>query len=221
MAKKKKKDKRRPRKPKSDLEAKMPRPKAITIHGARYYIEHAREYPIFGSWIMKGWQESGITPVVVAREQSPDEVIFGSYLVDLYCLGVKDALCNANLPLKRFKNNLPDLCSGKPEPCDIGLAHEVVYGAIDFAKPYGFEPHPDFKLASMVLDPPEAHPPEHELEFGKDGKPFYIAGPYDDVEAIVRKLTRTAGEGNFDYVLTLGGPGDFDDFDDFGDFENL
>jgi hypothetical protein len=219
LAKKKKKDKRRPRKPRSDLEAKMPRPRPVTMHGPRYYIERAREYPILGSWIMKGWQESGITPVVIAREQSPDEVIFASYLVDFYCLGVKDALCNANFPLKRFKNNLPDLCSGKPEACDIGLAHEMVYGAIDFARRYGFEPHPDFELASMVLDPPGIHPFKHDLEFGKDGKPLFVAGPYDDAEAIVKKLTRTAGEGNFNYMAMLGDIGDFEDLEDFEDLQ--
>lgn len=184
------------------------------MRGPRYYIEHTREYPIFGSWIMKGWQESGITPVVIAREQSPDKVIFGSYLVDFYCLGVKDAMCNADLPLKRFNNNLPDLCSGNPEACDIGLVHELVYGGIDFARRYGFEPHPDFELASMVLDPPGTHASKHELEFGKDGKPLFIAGPHDDAEAIVSKLLQTAGKGNFDYVVMLGDVDDLEDFDD-------
>jgi hypothetical protein len=192
----------------------MPRPKPVSMRGPRYYIEHAREYPIFGSWIMKGWQESGITPVVIARQQSPDKVIFASYLVDYYCLGVKDALCNGDFPLKRFNNNLPELCSGNPEACDIGLAHELVYGAIDFARCYGFEPHPDFELAGMVLDPPGTYPSKHELEFGKDGKPLFISGPRDDAEAIVNKLLRTAGEGNFDYLVMLGDVDDLEDFED-------
>ena len=211
---KKKKEKQKPRKPKSNINAQMPRPKPVTFRGPRYYLEHAREYPILGSWVMEGWQESGITPVVIARQQSPDRVIFATYLVDFYCLGVKDALCNADFSLKRFNSNLPELCSGKPEACDIGLAHELVYGAIDFARRYGFEPHPDFSLASNILDPPGTHPASHQLEFGKDGKPFFIAGPYDDAHAIVTKLARTAGEGNFHYMVSWGDIGAFDDFED-------
>lgn len=210
---KKKKDKQRPRKPKSKINAQMPRPKPVTLRGPRHYLERAREYPIFGSWLMEGWQESGITPVVVARQQSPDKVIFANYLVDFYCLGVKDALCNADFSLKRFNSSLPELCSGKPEACDIGLAHELVYGAIEFARRYGFEPHPDFGLASKVLDPPGTYTSDQPLEFGKDGKPFFVAGPYDDAEAILAKLMRTAGEGNFHYLMGRGDVGGPDDFE--------
>jgi hypothetical protein len=211
---KKKKGKQKPRKPKNNLMANSPRPKPITWHGPRYFIEHAREYPIFGCWIMKGWQERGITPVVIARQQSLDKVIYANCLVDLYCLGVKNAFCDADFSLKRFEGSLTDLFSGSPEECDLYLAHELVYGAIDFARRYGFEPHPDFKLASMVLDPPETHPISHQIEFGKNGKPFLVPGPYDDAKALISKLERTAGSGNYDYLLMLGGP-EFMDPDEF------
>lgn len=101
--------------------------------------------------------------------------------------------------------------TGKPEVCDIDLVHELVYGAIDFARRYGFEPHPDFKLGGMVLDPPA--PSRHKLEFGKDGKPFYVSRPYDNARAIVDKLEKTAGAGNYDYMVMLG------DIEDLSDFE--
>jgi len=195
------KKKQKPRKVKVNIEALLPRPKPVSWKGARYYIEHAREYPIMGSWVMEGWQKTGLTPVVLARQQAEDKVIFGVYMVDLYCLGVKDAYCNGDFSLKQFQSNLAKMCSGAPEPCDLGLAHELVYGAINFARRYGFEPHPDFALASWVLDAPETHPQKYELAFGKDGKPFFISGPHDDVERIVAKLRRTAGDGNFDFLV--------------------
>jgi len=203
MGKRKKKAKKKPLKPKIDLNAGMPKPKPVTWRGPGYYIKHARDYPIMGCWVMRGWQESGLTPVIVSREQKPDKVIFGSFLVDLYCLGVKDAYCNGDFPLSKFQRNLPQMCSGEPEACDIGLAHELIYGAIDFARRYGFEPHSDFELASQVLDPSEDHPPKHRLKFGKDGKPLFVAGPHDNVKAIMARLQRTAGEGNYDYLIHL------------------
>ena len=90
-----------------------------------------------------------------------------------------------------------------PEPCEVSLAHELIYGSIEFARKYGFEPHRDFETASLVLDLPDLQPKKHNLEFGKDGKPFFIAGPYDNVQRIVNTLMRTAGEGNFNYLTML------------------
>ena len=73
--------------------------------------------------------------------------------------------------------------------------------------------HPDFKLSQHILDPPDMHPITGEVDFGKDGKPLYISGPHDDVDAIMRQLTRTAGEGNFDYLMLVGDllPDEWDD----------
>ena len=85
------------------------------------------------------------------------------------------------------------------------LAHEIVYGGIEYAAQFGFRPHRDFKLSQRVLDPPEAHPRAGTVEFGKDGKPFYISGPYDNPDAIVRQLSRTAGEGNFHFLMRAAG----------------
>jgi hypothetical protein len=121
-------------KPKIDLNVGMPRPKPITWQSPRNFIEQAREYPILGCWVMKGWQDSGLTPVIVARQQTPDKVIFGSFLTDLYCLGVKDAYSNGDFPLKRFQANLPQMCIRRARTCDVGLAHEIVYGAMDYAR---------------------------------------------------------------------------------------
>jgi hypothetical protein len=205
VGKRNKKEKKKPQKPKVDLMAGMPRPKPITLHGPRYFIETAREYPIMGCWVMKGWQNSGLTPVIVARQQSPDKVIFGSFLVDLYCLGVKDVYSNGDFLLKRFQGNLPKMCMGEPELCDVGFAHELIYGAIDYARRYGFEPHPDFKPSSQILDPPGTHPLKKKINFGRDGKPFFVAGPHDNVKAIIAKLNQTAGEGNYNYMIGFGG----------------
>ncbi len=40
-----------------------------------------------------------------------------------------------------------------------------------------------------------------KLECGRNGKPCYFCGPYDDPSNILKTLTKTLGEGNFDYVI--------------------
>ena len=211
MSKKQKKDKK-PRAPKINWQTPHSRIRPIQILGPRHYLQHAREYPIMGCWVMDGWdEEGGITPVVIARQQDPDKVIFAVCLVDIYCLGIKDAYANADISLAKFQRELPKMCSQKPKACSVELAHEIVYGGKEYAARYGFQPHRDFtaQMCDKVLDPPEAHPRSHNVTFGKDGKPFYISGPYDDerrINAVINTLMRTAGEGNFDYLIGVGPP---------------
>lgn len=115
---KKNKAARKSRTPKNDWQIPISRIRPVQFLTPRYYLQNAREYPIFGCWVHQGWREAGITPVIIARQQSNDKVIF----------------------------------------C-----------------------------------------------FGRKGKPFYIAGPYDDaqrVHQILDTLIRTAGEGKFDYLVT-------------------
>lgn len=202
----KKKDKQKPRKPKVNLMAGVPRPKPISFRGPMQYLEQAQDFPVLGCWVMEGWQEHGLTPVIVARLQADNRVMFGAFMVDIYCLGVKNALWETDVSRNRFERDLPRMCSGAPEACKTGLAHEMIYGAVDYARRFGFEPHRDFAKASLILDPPAAHTRIHHVEFGHEGKPLFVAGPNDNARAIVNQLIRTAGEGNFDYIVGVNAP---------------
>lgn len=215
MPKKRKKNKK-PRRPKINTQIPLSQVRKISFNSPLEALKNARQYPILGSWAMENWKESGITPVIVARQQGDEQVLFVSYLVDLYCLGIKDVLVNANFTRKRFERALPKLCMQEPKEISIELAHEIVYGALDFSQKYGFEPHPDFARlhADQVLDPPEAHPRNHNIQFGKDGKPFFASGPNDDerkINRVLQTLERTAGKGNFGYLVGLGDAAFFDE----------
>ena len=93
-----------------------------------------------------------------------------------------------------------------PLPISPALAHEIIYGGIDYAARFRFRPHRDFPRSSQILDPPDRHPSTGEVEFGHEGKPLYIEGPHDNAKAILRQLARTAGEGNFDFVVLMSDP---------------
>jgi len=215
MPAKHKKDKR-PRLPKANSQIPISRVRPIKILGPRYYLQHAREYPILGSWLMSGWKKAGITPVVVARQQEPDKVIFAVCMVDLYCLGVKNAYANTDFSQAKFLRELPRMCSDAPEQCSIELAHEVIYGGLEYAQRYGFQPHRDFtaQMCDQVLDPPATHPRKNHVKFGSKGKPLFISGPNDDerrIKSVINTLMSTAGEGNFHYVVGFGPPDFYDE----------
>ncbi len=182
-----------------------------------FYIRQARHYPVEGCWIRRDWQESGLAVIVLARRQPNGNLLFGNYLVDYYCLGLKDTFFNADIPPGEFKQSLlPRMFQGeKPLEISLALAHEIIYGAIEYAARFGFKPQRDFRNSQFILDPVDAHPRSGQVEFGKDGKPLFINGPYDNVDRILQQLRNTAGDGNFDYLAMLGSPDDdafeFDD----------
>ena len=193
--------------------------RAANVLSPRSYVRQARNYPIMGCWIRKDWQEHGLAVIVVARRQPNGNIVFGNYLVDYYCLGLKDTYCNADIAPDEFHDYyLPHMFQ------DAGfieifpaLAHEIIYGAMDYAAQYGFKPQRDFRDSQYVLDPPDAHPRSGAVEFSKDGKPFFINGPYDGVDQVIRQLMHTAGEGNFEYLAMMGPPDAFDDDLDIDD----
>jgi len=151
----------------------------------------------------------GFAQVIVAR-QDRNRIVSAAYLVDYWCLGVKDVVppdSNGKSGYERFKQ----LCTNQfNEPfSNISLeqAQSIIYGAVDYARSLGLEPSRDFdKKAQMHLGPkPETLIP---IEFGKDGKPFYFSGPYDNAEKIIKTLTATVGPDNFHYVAAIEGLGD-------------
>src|SRR5205807_7457937 len=88
-------------------------------------------------------------------------------------------------------------------------ARKLVEGAVEYALALGFHPHADYAKARHIfgdIDPAEC---TEEFEFGKDGKPFFVAGPYDTpnrCRLILNTLERSCGAGGYDYMMPI--PGD-------------
>jgi hypothetical protein len=80
------------------------------------------------------------------------------------------------------------------------LARALVLGAVDYARSLGFEPEADFEEAAAVLGEPAG---PCLIRFGRDGKPFYVNGPYDDPEAVLATLRHAVGDGGFDYSIAF------------------
>ncbi len=223
MKKGEKKKQRKMLKRRSESHAQRRMLRASGIATPLHYIRQARNYPLEGCWIQNGWQETGLAVVVVARRQPNGNITFGNYLVDYYCLGLKDTYCNTDVPPGEFRRSLlPRIFENAGQPMEISpaLAHEIIYGAIEYADRYDFKPQRDFRDSQYLLDLPGDHPRSGKVEFGKDGKPFYVSGPYDNVDHIIHQLLRTAGEGNFDYLAQVGGAEEVVLEDDFADEED-
>jgi hypothetical protein len=145
---------------------------------------------------------SGLAAVLVARRDRPGRVSVCGYLVDVYCLGVKDALG----PRRMEEEDLPSFRrmyfegfanAGPPLEAPLALARHLVYGAVDYARELGFEPHPDYAPVAGHLGRWEE---ASAITFGRDGVPFYVQGPYDNGASVLRTLTRSVGKDNFHFI---------------------
>lgn len=183
------------------------------------------EPAVIGCWVSAGWsvglsvdadrdwpddarhgtEGSGLAGVVVARSARHNRrgVSVCGYLVDTYCLGVKDALgpkAGSRGDLPGFVRRLFSAFDGNAVEAPMELASHLVWGAVDYAAGLGFRPHADFMAAKGhldVLDGPCA------IRFGHDGKPFYVQGPYDDAAGIMRTLHDRLGADNFHFSVEM------------------
>jgi len=149
--------------------------------------------------------DAGIGYVVVSRFKSDGQVESGVFLLDVYCLGVKNAFFS-RLNQSEYESRLVQrvFANGGSQPLTPACGRKLVQDAVAYAQNLGFAPHPDYKTACRVFGGISAAECNEVFTFGKDDRPCFIQGP-NDSELFCRKattlLTIKCGEGNFDYIL--------------------
>lgn len=170
-----------------------------------------------GCWISPGWSRdllvngrdgwddadlvpdgpAGVALVLAARRGRHNEIGAGGYLVDTFCLGVKNTIG----PERMHTRDLPAFRSlyfaafpAPPLRAPLELAQHLVHGAVAFAAGLGLDPHPEFAQVRGYLG--ELREP-CAITFGRRGRPVYVAGPHDDPPAIMRKLKASVGDDGF------------------------
>jgi len=173
----------------------------------KYVRTQARTLPIEACLITEDWKNAGICNVIIARRHKKGNLTIGLYLVDIYCLGLKDTSYRFGISTDEFDYFKKSL--GGIIECDYVLAHNIIYGGIAFAGDYGFKPHKDFAVTQFILEEDTEDVELIDIDFGLNGLPCFMRGPYDDnikVRNIEANLERIAGPGNY---KILDAPGDF------------
>ena len=190
----------------------------IKIKPENYIRKHARKLPIHECLIQDNWEETKFTPVIISRKKANGFIIAATYIVDMQCLGVKDTFFGYDLSPMNYQNTVKEMGRGMNVnfiPIEPTLVHNIIYGAVEFAEDCGFEPHKTFTATTEYLLDPVESIDFVEIAFGdSEGKPFFFAGPYDDSSKIMATLTKTVGEGNFNYTIEVARPDEFQDYDD-------
>ena len=177
----------------------------------------AEEPGLDGCWVSPGWSRdlliewrpgwsdvdlgpdgpAGIALVLVARRGRHDRVSVCGYLIDAFCLGVKDVIG----PETMRRRDLPSFARmyfmAFPAPAlsaPLDLAQHLVHGSVAFARSLGFEPHPDLAGARAHLG--ELAEP-CAIRFGQNGRPLYVPGPHDDPIAVMQTIQTSVGDDGF------------------------
>ena len=125
------------------------------------------------------------------------------YLVDTFCLGVKNVHGSRSVSEDELRSRILIYFARYPAPpivAPLELAQCLVLGGADYAASLGFSPHPELAAARSFLGEPSGSCP---IAFGMDGRPLYVAGPYDNQDYVINTLRRTVGGRNFEYVISV------------------
>jgi hypothetical protein len=154
--------------------------------------------------------ENGLGQIIVSCKNSIGHIVVGTYVVDTYCLGVKDCFLRtvSLYEYKELMRNISRSC-GKMHAVEAGYACALIHQAVKYAKNIGFNPHPDFFKARKILDNITLDETQ-EFVFGKNGKPFYIQGPNEsktEVNRIMHILEENLGKGGYEFMVVASNLG--------------
>jgi len=153
--------------------------------------------------------EIGCGYVVICRFKADGRCEAGYFLLDVFCLGVKDGAFESFSDFREFEESLlnPIFRDDEPVRMTPAAGRKLIEDAVAYARNLGFAPGPDYKKASRVLGGITTTECSEEFVFGNDGQPFYIQGPSESparAEWIMQTLERRCGEGGFEYLLAEG-----------------
>jgi hypothetical protein len=180
---------------------------APSTSSPRGAIRSAAKWPLYECLISRDWEEPGELVQILVARSSPEGAIGASvFLVDLGCLGVKNAFTRYFLSRGEYEALRRSISeSQRLKKADLDLAAKIIQEGINYAERLGFKPHPDYYDAAMLLEGADPAACPTPIPLGVDGKPFFVSGPHDNVPRIMAKLERAVGPGNYDFVAELTG----------------
>ncbi len=144
------------------------------------------------------WKERGLAHILITRRVPDGTLLVGGYFVDLLCLGLKDTAQIKDASDEDYAENIKNNIFNetiKMVKCKPELAKAIIEGAIEFAGQYGFRPNKRWDKTRILFSGVGGY--RGKLTFGRDSKPCFVDRGETNVKAIIMRLERKAGEGNF------------------------
>jgi hypothetical protein len=159
-------------------------------------LRAADRWPVHEALVPDNLWSTGIGTVVIARRAPGGMIAYGSFLVDVFCLGIKDAFWRI-MSAAEYRSLLEKVAEcGALERVSPEHVSKLVHCAADYAQSLGFAPHPDFRHVRLLLEGVDPSLCSDEFQFGQDGKPFYVRGPYESIgqaRIIAERISQRGG----------------------------
>ena len=138
-------------------------------------------------------------------------LLMAVFLIDIYCLGIKNSFIRL-LSEEKYRDMLKSKSKEeKLKTIHPTCARKLVEEAGKYAADLGFSPHKDYREAQKIFGDIDSATCPRSFTFGKDGKPFYLAGPFDKPRVkknVLNTLEKKCGPDGYHYVLPVGEDGD-------------
>ena len=159
-------------------------------------LQSAEKRPVTSAVVSTEIWKRGIGSLAIARRESEGQLVFAVFLVDVYCLGVKNAFWKPGT--QHDYDDLIRRMNGTQKMAAIAPACllKIVQGAVDYAGSFGLPPHPDFHHAAKLLAGIDPSACPEQFTFGRNGKPFYVQGPHEssaEAAAIMQRVQAAGG----------------------------
>ncbi len=162
----------------------------------------------YEAYIDTDWRDYGLAHLLVVRRRDHGSADLAVFLVDVWCLGIKDAYGEFDVTEAFVKELVEErLPEDQREAIHPTCAKKLIDGALAYAEQFGFAPHRDFRKARKVLSGLDASHCPTEFTYGRDGRPCFMRGPDDSderVDRILAILTARCGEGGYDFMAASG-----------------
>lgn len=159
-------------------------------------LQDAVKWPIARALLGGEIWTKGIGHALIARREPSGGLVYGVFLVDVFCLGVKSSFWRTGTSSEI--DELVEKMGHFETMRDIDPAclAKFIKEAVEYAQFYGFSPDPDYRHASKLLDGIDSSTCPTKFNFGRDGRPFYIQGPNESpaqAAAIMRAVQNAGG----------------------------
>jgi hypothetical protein len=165
-------------------------------------VRRAKAAPLHSCLVQRALFENGFGMVALTRKTGAHTFSLAAFLVDAFCLGVKDALFREleEADLQPFLDSLE--ATAPFEAVDPSYARKLLRDAAAYARSLGLEPHADYAAIEPLFGDVAADACEVQFQFGFQGRPFYVPGPSESPTQVRRRvdqLRRRLGADGFDF----------------------
>lgn len=167
-------------------------------------IKRSALAPLHCCLLQDGLFDRGMGTMLLARGTPATGLIMASFLLDVFCLGVKDVMVGPIEAAELDYVVAAMAATGAMAEVEPAHARKLLRELVAYARSLGLEPHREYAAAEKLFGDVSPDASDARFQFGCEGRPVYVLGPGETTAQVRRRLERlrrTLGEEGFDLVV--------------------